>query len=112
MPRADDLTFTRADTPWVDQSWAFDAGLAWVVDHWGWAGAVGLSALIVAWVYSSLARGLADGGATPLVSAVVAWGQDRATTAAGATPKERAKSVVRFMGGLSGKRGGTMCVGL
>ncbi|MBX6316748.1 MAG: hypothetical protein IRY99_28120, partial [Isosphaeraceae bacterium] len=72
VPRVDELTYTRAGRPWVDQSWAFDAGLAWLVDRWGWSGAVAAAALLLAGIYGALARGLIRDGASPLVAAVVA----------------------------------------
>lgn len=72
VPRADALTFTRAGRPWVDQSWAFDAILALVVDRRGWAGVIALTAIVLAWLYATLARGLVRDGATPLAAGVVA----------------------------------------
>ncbi len=68
VPRADFLTYTRDQTPWVDQSWLFDTGLAWVVNHWGWSGASALSTLIFAATYSALCRWLIRDGATPLIA--------------------------------------------
>src|SRR3954470_21591161 len=58
VPRVDTLTYTRQSTPWVDQSWAFDAALAAVVDHAGWSAAIALAALGLAALYASLARDL------------------------------------------------------
>lgn len=72
VPRFDGLTSTRAGEPWVDQSWLFDAGLAWVVDRAGGPGAAAATALILAWVYWALARWLGSLGHDPLVAAVVA----------------------------------------
>lgn len=72
VPRADFLTTTRDGQPWVDQSWLFDAGLAWLVDRAGWSGAVAATALILAWVYAALARWLERLGTMPLVALVVA----------------------------------------
>jgi hypothetical protein len=72
LPRADTLTFTRAGAPWVDQSWLFDVGLAWVVGHGGWSAAALLSALGIAWVYAALARGLLLDGRSPLAVLAVA----------------------------------------
>ena len=72
VPRVDGLTFTRAGVPWVDQSWAFDVGLAWLVDHGGWPAAVAVTALILAWIYAALARWLVRCGASALSAAVVA----------------------------------------
>lgn len=66
VPRFDSLTYTRLQTPWVDQSWLFDAGLAWVVRHLGWSAASTLAALLFAAVYASLARWLLQTGANPL----------------------------------------------
>src|SRR5690349_22114498 len=54
VPRIDGLTFTRAGVPWVDQSWAFDAALAAMVDRWGWSAAVAATALGLAWIYWAL----------------------------------------------------------
>jgi hypothetical protein len=71
VPRHDMLTFTRGGAPWVDQSWAFDVVLAWVVDRGGWSGAVALTALGLAALYASVARGLVREGISPLVAAVV-----------------------------------------
>ena len=72
VPRCDTLTFTRAKSPWVDQSWGFDALLALVVDHWGWSAAVGLTVLVLASVYAALAGGLVRDGISPVVAVVVA----------------------------------------
>lgn len=71
VPRVDTLTFTRSDTPWVDQSWAFDLALALVVDHAGWSAAIGLTALGLAGLYGALARGLMRDGVSPIIAAVV-----------------------------------------
>ena len=72
VPRVDTLTSTRVDTPWVDQSWLFDVGLATVVDHGGWSMAVALSVIGIAWLYRSLARGLESDGVSPLSAATTA----------------------------------------
>jgi hypothetical protein len=72
VPRVDTLTFTRAHEPWVDQSWGFDAALAIVVDHAGWSAAVALTALLLATVYSGLARGLIRDGISPMIAVYVA----------------------------------------
>src|SRR4051812_14639496 len=72
VPRADGLTYSRAGMPWVDQSWAFDASLALLVDRWGWSSAVAATALALAWTYWALARWLLRDGTTPLVALVVA----------------------------------------
>src|SRR5438874_1973507 len=58
VPRIDTLTYTRAGTVWVDQSWAFDLGLATLVDRWGWSAAVAATAIGLAAIYGALARGL------------------------------------------------------
>src|SRR4051812_2703848 len=58
VPRFDTLTYTRDHVPWVDQSWAFDLGLAAVVDRWGWSAAIAVAAVGLAALYGSLARGL------------------------------------------------------
>jgi hypothetical protein len=71
VPRFDMLTYTRDRVPWVDQSWAFDLGLAALVDRWGWSGAVAVTALTLAGLYSALARGLLREGISPLVAVVV-----------------------------------------
>jgi hypothetical protein len=72
VPRVDTLTFTRAQSPWVDQSWAFDVLLASVVDHWGWSAVIAIVAVGLAWLYSALARGLIRDGFSPLTAIVVA----------------------------------------
>jgi hypothetical protein len=72
VPRADVFTYSREGKPWVDQSWAFDLGLSALYDHWGWSGAVAATALGLAWIYGSLARGLCKDGHMPLVAGVVA----------------------------------------
>ncbi|HWE40814.1 MAG TPA: hypothetical protein VG406_30010 [Isosphaeraceae bacterium] len=72
VPRTDALTYTRAGRPWVDQSWAFDAILALVVDRRGWSGAIALTAVVLAWLYATLARGLVHDGASPIAAGVVA----------------------------------------
>ena len=70
VPRSDGLTFTRAGEAWVDQSWLFDRGLAWVVDHGGWSAAAAAAAVGLAWLYSSLTRALIGAGISPLVGLV------------------------------------------
>ena len=72
VPWADTLTTTRLGTPWVDQSWLFDAGLAKVVDLGGWSLAAAGTALLLAWIYAGLAAWLLGLGARPLTAAVVA----------------------------------------
>ncbi|MGE3821056.1 MAG: hypothetical protein AB7I30_16710 [Isosphaeraceae bacterium] len=72
VPRADSLTFTRGGAPWVDQSWLFDVILARVVDVAGWSGAVLCSGLLLAGLYSTIARGLLRDGRRPIVAMVVA----------------------------------------
>lgn len=71
VPRVDALTFTHAHDPWVDQSWAFDVGLAFVVDQGGWPAVAVLTALLLAAVYAALARGLIADGISPVVSVIV-----------------------------------------
>jgi hypothetical protein len=68
VPRSDNLTFTRPNAPWVDQSWAFDVALAAVVQRWGWPAAVGLSALLLAALYGWMARELVRDGVAPIVA--------------------------------------------
>ena len=68
VPRLDVLTFTRDHAPWIDQSWAFDWGLAAVVDRWGWSAAVALAALGLAALYGIMARGLIRDGTSPLIA--------------------------------------------
>ena len=56
VPRSDTLTWTKAGTPWVDQSWLFDVGLAAVVNLGGMGLAIGLAVLATAWIYRAIAR--------------------------------------------------------
>jgi hypothetical protein len=56
---------------WVDQSWAFDLGLALLVDHAGWTAAIAATALLLAFVYGALARGLLADGLAPVVVVIV-----------------------------------------
>lgn len=72
VPRFDTLTYTRDRQPWVDQSWLFDAGLATVVDRFGWSAAVAGAALILAVLYGTLARHLVRDGVSPLIAFIVA----------------------------------------
>jgi hypothetical protein len=72
VPRIDTLTYSKAGADWVDQSWMFDAGLAFMVEHAGWSAAALLSALGIATVYGALARGLIRDGRAPLVVLAVA----------------------------------------
>ena len=71
VPRYDMLTYTRDHAAWVDQSWAFDLGLAVLVDHAGWTAAIAATALGLAWLYGSLARGLLRDGLSPVVVVLV-----------------------------------------
>ncbi len=71
VPRFDTLTYTRDQEPWGDQSWAFDVGLALLVDHAGWTAVLALTALALAWIYGSLARGLLLDGHSPMVALIV-----------------------------------------
>jgi hypothetical protein len=72
VPHVDALTYTRANVPWVDQSWGFDLLLALVVDHAGWSAAVALTALLLATVYGGLAGGLVRNGTSSVVAVVIA----------------------------------------
>jgi hypothetical protein len=72
VPRSDMLTYTRDHVPWVDQSWAFDVGLALLVDHAGWTAAIAATALALAFLYGALARGLLADGLAPAVVVIVA----------------------------------------
>src|SRR5512135_2365119 len=72
VPRFDTLTYTRDHVAWVDQSWAFDLGLALVVDRWGWSAAIALTALALAGLYGALARGLLRNGNAPIVAVMTA----------------------------------------
>jgi hypothetical protein len=71
VPRADTLTFTRNGAPWVDQSWAFDALLALLVDRWGWSAAIALAAIGLAWLYRAMARDLIGDGISPVIAVLV-----------------------------------------
>src|SRR5438876_304712 len=67
IPQVDGFTYTRSQVAWVDQSWLFDVGLAALVDHWGLAASVAVAALLLAWLYGAIARGLCRQGISPLV---------------------------------------------
>jgi hypothetical protein len=71
VPRCDHLTFTRTNTPWVDQSWGFDVLLALLVVHAGWSSVVALTVLLLAGVYAAMARGLISDGISPVTAVVV-----------------------------------------
>jgi hypothetical protein len=71
LPRCDTLTFTRAGTLWVDQSWGFDVLLALVVDHAGWSAAVAFTAILLALIYAAMASSLVRDGIAPVVAVVV-----------------------------------------
>jgi hypothetical protein len=71
VPHHDTLTFMREHAEWVDQSWAFDALLALVVDSWGWSAAIALAALGLAALFAALARDLVRDGTSPVVAVVV-----------------------------------------
>jgi hypothetical protein len=71
VPRSDTLTFTHDGAAWVDQSWAFDALLAIVVDRWGWSAAIALAALGLAWLYRTMTRDMLRDGISPVIAAVV-----------------------------------------
>lgn len=64
VPFVDRLTYSRADTPWVDQSWLFDAGLALAFKGLGWSGVVVLASAFLAWLYWILARQLRRDGSS------------------------------------------------
>ena len=70
LPTQDTFTFTRQGTHWINQSWAFDAGLAAIVDRFGWTSALLASSVLIAWIYSSLVRDLIDDGRSPLPALV------------------------------------------
>ena len=75
VPRHDALTETRQGVDWVDQSWGFDVLLALVVDGWGDSAVLALTAVGLAALYASMARGLIrDGASAPaaIVAAIVA----------------------------------------
>ncbi|GIW88002.1 MAG: hypothetical protein KatS3mg108_2326 [Isosphaeraceae bacterium] len=75
VPRFDTLTKSRWGTPWVDQSWLFDAGYAALIDRLGWGAVVVATALLLGAVYAGLARWLVFRGASPtaaVASALVA----------------------------------------
>jgi hypothetical protein len=72
VPRTDTLTWTRQGTPWVDQSWLFDLGLAWIVGRVGWSGAVALAAVILASVYAWLTHEIERSGRSKLAALVAA----------------------------------------
>jgi hypothetical protein len=71
VPRSDTLTYSRGNTPWVDQSWAFDLGLAAIVDRAGWSGAIAAASIGLAVVYGMLASGLVRSGVSPLTAVAV-----------------------------------------
>ena len=71
VPHSDTLTFTRNGAPWVDQSWAFDALLALLVDRWGWSAAIALAALGLAWLYRAMARDMIGDGISPVIAVLV-----------------------------------------
>jgi hypothetical protein len=72
VPRLDTLTYTHGGEPWVDQSWAFDAGLALVVDYAGWPVAIALAVILLASVYAALTKGLIGDGFAPIIAVYVA----------------------------------------
>ncbi|MFO0908438.1 MAG: hypothetical protein U0794_08765 [Isosphaeraceae bacterium] len=71
VPRFDDLTFTHAGSPWVDQSWAFDLGLATVVGWGGLSLACLVTSLALAGLYAAVTGDLERDGRSPLVALVV-----------------------------------------
>lgn len=68
VPHRDTLTYTREGTPWVDQSWGFDALLALVVGAWGYSAVIALTAAGLAALYAAMARGLIRDGASPVAA--------------------------------------------
>jgi hypothetical protein len=72
VPRCDTLTFTRGQTPWVDQSWGFDVLLAFLVDSWGWSAPLMVVSIGLAMLYASVARDLIREGASPVIGVTVA----------------------------------------
>lgn len=71
VPRHDTFTFTRELQPWVDQSWLFDAGLAALVDRFGWPAPVVLTALLLATLYGALTRSILRAGVSPAIAFTV-----------------------------------------
>ena len=55
VPRTDTLTVSRAGAAWVDQSWAFDVGVGWIFERWGWAGLSWATGMLIALTYAALA---------------------------------------------------------
>ena len=56
----------------MDQSWAFDAMLAFLVDHAGWPVVQVLTAVLLAGIYAALATALMRDGISPAVAVAVA----------------------------------------
>lgn len=72
VPRHDALTYTHQGEAWVDQSWAFDVLLAVAESARGWSAVLVLSAVGLALLYASLARGLIRDGASPIAGVATA----------------------------------------
>lgn len=72
VPRADALTYTRPEVPWVDAAWGAEVLMALIVDHLGWGGLVAVSALVLAWVYRAVAAWLIDEGRSPWAAGLAA----------------------------------------
>ncbi|MBV8488639.1 MAG: hypothetical protein JO161_10205 [Planctomycetaceae bacterium] len=71
VPRCDTLTYTHAQSPWIDQSWAYDTLLALIVDHAGWSTAFVLTVIALALVYAAQTQGLISDGITPIVAVFI-----------------------------------------
>lgn len=68
VPHRDTLTYTREGTPWVDQSWGFDALFAMVEGAGGYSTVLALAAAGLAALYAAMARGLMRDGASPVAA--------------------------------------------
>jgi hypothetical protein len=48
LPAHDPWSFTAGDAPWVIMSWAWDVGLSYFYQHFGWHGVIAINAIIIA----------------------------------------------------------------
>jgi hypothetical protein len=75
VPHRGIFSFTMAEAPWVAHEWLGEVVLAWLFDHFGWAGLVAATGFCIAAALAMLLRVLLRTLAPvhALIAAVLAW---------------------------------------